>query len=122
MNLLQAILLGIIQGLTEFLPISSSGHLALAESWMGIGKHDISFEVFIHFGTLLAVLYIFWNDIRRVLGACFQVFFNTRSVNGWKTAWQTNSDLRLGVYLVIGTLPAAVIGLLFEDQVEAAFS
>ena len=68
MNILQSVLLGILQGFTEFLPVSSSGHLVLAKALMHIDMgYDISFEIFTHFGTFLSVLVVFRNDVIRII-------------------------------------------------------
>ena len=65
MGILEAILLGIIQGIAEFLPISSSGHLAIFQKLFGMDEVGISFDVFLHIGTLIAVFIVFWKDYRR---------------------------------------------------------
>ena len=66
MGILEAILLGIIQGIAEFLPISSSGHLAIFQKLFGMDQVGISFDVFLHIGTLIAVFIVFWKDILRL--------------------------------------------------------
>lgn len=112
MDLLQAIFLGILQGATEFLPISSSGHLVLVPWWLGWDKAPLVFDVMLHLGTLVAVLVYFWRDWLTVLRA------------GW-TALRTRSlhdpDARLLLYLVLGTIPAALAGLLLEDFFASVF-
>ncbi len=112
MDLLQAIILGILQGATEFLPISSSGHLVLVPWWLGWDKAPLVFDVTLHLGTLVAVLVYFWRDWLTLLRA------------GW-TALRTRSfqdpDARLLLYLVLGTIPAALAGLLFEDFFASVF-
>ncbi|MCZ6634160.1 MAG: undecaprenyl-diphosphate phosphatase [bacterium] len=107
MTPLQAALLGLIQGLTEFLPVSSSGHLALGQAILGIETGDITFEVIVHFGTLLAVLTALRERIRNLVGGCFQ---------GDRKAW------RMVLLLVLGTVPAAVAGLAFKDSLASAFA
>jgi undecaprenyl-diphosphatase len=110
----EAIFLGIVQGLTEFLPISSSGHLILAEwatGWKGELINNLTFDVSLHLGTLFAVLWYFWRDWLRFGEATINV------VRG-KAA---DYEARLVAYLVIATIPAAVIGMKFEDTVETAF-
>ncbi|KUK10369.1 MAG: Undecaprenyl-diphosphatase [Clostridia bacterium 41_269] len=101
MNYIQAAFLGIIQGLTEFLPISSSGHLVIMQYLMGIQNSELTFEVLVHFATLLAVIAIYRRDIIELLKKPFQ-HYN---------------------YLIIaGTIPTAIIGLSFEEQFEKMFS
>jgi len=108
MSFLDAILLGILQGLTEFLPVSSSGHLVLAEAILGVKQPGVSFEVVVHLGSLLAVLIFFRQPILGMIHS----LFNRQLKSERATIW----------YLVVGTIPAAVLGLLLEDYFEAAFS
>ncbi|HWC31462.1 MAG TPA: undecaprenyl-diphosphatase UppP [Dehalococcoidia bacterium] len=108
-ELLQALVLGIVQGLTEFLPISSTGHLILAEELLGIpeGKFGLPFDASIHLGTLTAVLIYFRETILRVIAAWF-VSLRTRN-------WQETPQSRLAWLLLLGTIPAVVAGILIED-------
>lgn len=121
MNILQAVLLGIVQGITEFLPISSSGHLVLGKALLGVHTHGIAFEVFVHFGTFLAVLTIFWGDCWNILKAWGNAL-RRPSLGHWPLVYHEDPFFRLGVLICLGTIPAVIIGLLFEHQVEAAFS
>jgi undecaprenyl-diphosphatase len=121
MSVLQAILLGIVQGITEFLPISSSGHLVLGKALLGVHTHGIAFEVFVHFGTFWAVLTIFWGDCWNILKAWGNALRHP-SPGHWSLAYQADPFFRLGVLICLGTIPAVIIGLLFEHEVEAAFS
>jgi undecaprenyl-diphosphatase len=121
MSVLQAILLGIVQGITEFLPISSSGHLVLGKALLGIHTQGIAFEVFVHFGTFLAVLTIFWGDCWNILRSWGNALRHPSSGH-WSLCYQEDPFFRLGFLIVLATIPAVVIGLLFEHQVEAAFS
>ncbi|MCD4690373.1 undecaprenyl-diphosphate phosphatase [bacterium] len=112
MTVLEAILLGLLQGLTEFLPVSSSGHLALAEHFFAISSPGVTFEVFLHFGTALAVLWFFRSRVGSILRAVF----------GWISRGEYDrGEARLALYLMIGTIPAAVIGLAFSDMVGRFF-
>ena len=114
MDSLSALMLGLLQGLTEFLPISSSGHLVLAEWLLGIESQDLAFVVFVHFGTMLATVTAFRREVARMLLAGGR--FAAR-----KTTW-ADPNLRLLVFIVVGTIPAAVVGLLFEERIESIFS
>lgn len=117
MSYWEALLLGVIQGLTEFLPVSSSGHLVLGKALLGIEINDITFEVFVHFGTLLAVMTVFRNDILLLLkGFVALVTFKGKSSNE-----EEKQGIKMLWLLFLGTLPAAVLGLLFKDYFEAAF-
>ena len=112
--IVEGVLLGILQGLTEFLPVSSSGHLVLGKTILGWQETGITFEVFVHFGTLLAVVVVFWRDILNLVAAFFALFRK-------KVPQKADADRRLLFYLIAATLPAVVIGLGFEDQVEQVF-
>lgn len=97
MNILSAIILGVVQGLTEFLPVSSSGHLVLAQSILpGFSQPGVLFDIVLHAGTLIAVIIYFWRKILSL------------------------SQKQI-VLLIIGTLPAGLIGFLFDKQFEAMF-
>lgn len=113
MNILEAIFLGFIQGATEFLPISSSGHLVLIPAIFGLSQPNLSLIAIAHMGTLLAVLIYFWRDLWAILIAVLQGL-RQRNPMG-------SSDSRLGWYIVVGSIPTAVIGLLFADFFEAVF-
>ncbi len=118
LTLFNSILLGIIQGLTEFLPVSSSGHLVLAEHFLGVTDAGITFEVMLHFGTLLAVFVAFRKEIARLVVAFFSLFRPGKSL---ASRFREEYDLRLLLYIVVATLPAVLIGLVFKDKIEAAF-
>ncbi|NCO12695.1 MAG: undecaprenyl-diphosphatase [Candidatus Pacebacteria bacterium CG_4_10_14_3_um_filter_34_15] len=96
MSFLNAVLLGIVQGLAEFLPISSSGHLVIAEHLLGVQQASVFFDVFLHFATVLAILIYFKKDILSI----------------------KLTEIKL---IIIGSIPAAVIGILFKDQIEMLF-
>lgn len=104
MTIFEAALLGIIQGLTEFLPISSSGHLVIGQKMLGISVAGNVFEVVVHLGTLGSVLIIFWSDIMQL-------------IKSLKSA----TTQKYIIALAIGTIPAAIIGLLYKDIISEAF-
>lgn len=112
MSILAALALGVLQGVTEFLPVSSSGHLALAEHFFAVESPGVTFEVFVHFGTALAVIVYFRRRVVAILCA----------LASWALRREhARDDARLGLLLILGTVPAAVVGVLFESRVEAAF-
>lgn len=112
MTVLQGILLGLLQGLTEFLPVSSSGHLALAEHFLGIENPGVTFEVFVHFGTAMAVVLFFRARIASILVALAR----------WAVRLQHDvAEVRLAVHLLIATIPAAAAGYFLAPRIEAAF-
>ncbi len=117
MTLLQTILLGIIQGLTEFLPISSSGHLVILPHLLGWdlpAQDAFIFDVLVQVATLLAVIAYFWNDLWRIARAFVRGAVQRRPFE--------EADSRMGWYLILATIPAGAVGLLIKDQVEAAFA
>ncbi len=116
-ELFQAIILGIVQGLTEFLPISSTGHLIVIPEilgWDGLVS-SLSFDVALHVGTTLAVLVYFWRDWVRLIKA-----FLSNLPLGLGKVW-TDPDSRLFVLLFLGSLPAGVSGFFLQEQVETSF-
>jgi|TARA_B100000809_G_scaffold242059_1_gene265798 undecaprenyl-diphosphatase len=108
LDLIQVSLLAILQGLTEFLPISSSGHLLLPSLLLGWADQGLSFDVAVHVGSLLAVIGYFRSDIRRLLLAWLLSLHSGKSSADSKLAW----------LLLIATLPAGITGLLFSDVIE----
>jgi undecaprenyl-diphosphatase len=108
MDILQALLLGLVQGITEWLPISSSGHLAITHKLMNIPP-SAAFDVTLHFGTLLAVAAIFWRDFWEMIKATIKL--DAKSPSG-----------KMAINLIIATIPAAVAGYLFSDFFEGLFS
>lgn len=122
MTFWEAILLGIVQGLTEFLPISSSGHLVLAEAILGIQDKEIVFEVVVHFGTLLAVVTLFRSDLLKILGD-FKLYGMSKLKRvKLDSSPKSLEGLNLLRLLVIGTIPAALIGFFFQENFESAFA
>ncbi len=100
MNIIEAVLLGAVQGLTEFLPVSSSGHLVLLQKILGIKEPALFFDSLLHAGTLIAVFAVLWQDIWKLLKKPFQ-----------KMTW----------FLVLATIPTVIAALLFNDFIEDAF-
>ena len=122
MNIFESIILGIVQGITEFLPISSTGHLTLAGKAMGLISEShperwTSFIAVIQLGTLASVLVYFREDIKNILTAFFREnAFERRSYR------EQSLYSRLGWLIIIGTIPVVVIGLLFKAQIEGVFT
>src|SRR5688572_1730720 len=112
MTLFQAIVLGLVQGLAELLPISSSAHLALTPYFFGWTDPGLAFDVALHAGTLLALSWYFRDEWRRMFVSAWRIS-STRRVD--------SIDDRLLVYLVVATIPAAVAGVLLDDYAETVF-
>jgi len=116
MEILKVIILGLVQGLTEFLPVSSSGHLVLAAEFLNFQEKGVAFEVFVHLGTLFSVLIAFRKDIYQMILAPFQLLSSEPDPS------EAKKYLRWDIGIIVGTLPAAVVGLLFKSQIEELFS
>lgn len=112
MTVIQAIILGVVQGLTEFLPISSSAHLYIVPYFFGWDYQGLGFDVALHWGTLVAVLALFWRDYLRYLRAFFASLSVRRNLE--------DTDQRLSWFLILATLPAALLGFMLEHA-ESAF-
>jgi len=106
--ILESIFLGLVQGLTEWLPISSSGHLVIAQELLKI-EVPLLFDVMLHFGTVLAVFAVFWKDILKILKSLFKLDFKSQ-------------DGKLGLYIIIGNIPVALAGYFLHDVFESLFS
>jgi len=116
-----SVILGLIQGLTEFLPVSSSGHLVLAKNILSVPDMPLTFDIFFHFATLLAVVTLFRGDIVRMIAAFFRGIF-TFSRGGLRSAYTQDRDFRLAVFVIAGTAPAACAGFLFRGAITAFFT
>lgn len=111
----QAAILGLIQGLAEFLPISSSGHLVLGQYFMGLeSAGDVTFEVFVHFGTVLSILTVYRGRIGQLLGETF-TFGNVRE------RYANNKDFRFVLFILITIIPTGLAYVLFGDVITDAF-
>ena len=111
MSTFEAIVLGIVQGLTEFLPVSSSGHLRIVPALLGWSDPGASFTAVIQLGTMAAVVIYFWSDLWRIATA-------------WLASLTDKSkrrapDALMGWYLIVATVPIALLGLAFKDQIES---
>ena len=110
MSFLEAIILGIIQGLTEFLPVSSSGHLELVKTIQGqdlTGESSMMMTVVLHFATALSTVVVFRKDILEILRGLFQ--------------FKINDEFMFAMKIVLSMIPAAIVGILFDDIIEGFF-
>ena len=109
MNWIEALILGLIQGLTEFLPVSSSGHLALADSFFGVKPAEsLYFTIVVHGATVLSTLFVFWQEISRLIKGVFQ--------------FRMNDELKYASKILVSMLPVLVLGIFFKDAVENMFA
>ena len=107
-NYLKAIIFGVVQGATEFLPVSSSGHLIVLHKYLSLPIQDeVMFDILLHLATLLAVIFFFRNDIKLMLSSWFKSFLG-----------KNDEYSKLSWYILFATIPAALIGVLFGDYIE----
>jgi undecaprenyl-diphosphatase len=107
-TLIEALILAVIQGLTEWLPVSSSGHLVITQTVLGLNP-PLIFDVMLHVGTLLVVLAVFRKDIANIIKAVVKRDFETE-------------EGKLALFIVVGSVPIAIIGFIFHDVIESLFS
>ena len=114
MELIKAMILGVVQGLTEFLPISSSGHLVIGSNLLNFQEQGVVFDVFVHLGTLLAVVLVFRKELIEMVLAPLALLRGDKSESVIHFFW-------LDVYIIVATLPAVAVGLFLKDYVEDLF-
>ncbi len=116
MSWIQALLLGVLQGLTEYLPVSSSGHLAIGQALFGLddGASNLTFTVLLHVATVLSTIVILWKEIVWI----FKDLFTKQS---WKSYKGLNEGTRYAINILISMIPVAVVGLFLKDKVEEVF-
>ena len=109
MNWLQALILGLLQGLTEYLPVSSSGHLAIGQALFGLddGSSNLTFTVLLHVATVLSTIVILWSEIVWIFKDLFK--------------WKWNEGTRYVVNILISMIPVAIVGFFFKDKIEEVF-
>jgi len=109
MDWFQALVLGLIQGLTEYLPVSSSGHLAIGQAFFGMenGDDNLMFTVAVHVATVLSTLVVLWSEIEWILKGLFK--------------WQMNAETKYVLNIIVSMIPVGIVGLFFKDYVEEIF-
>ena len=120
MDILQGIIIGIVQGLTEFLPVSSSAHLVFVQNLLGV-ESSLAFDTFLHLGTLIAVLWYFRYDIYKMLKSWWLSIGDILQ-GRFKEGFYSDPYKRLAWYVILATIPVGIVGVLFEDSVDALFS
>ena len=140
----EALILGLVQGLAEFLPISSSGHLVLGEHLLGIDEQSITFEVFVHFGTVLSIVTVYWKRILDILGSFFKALASpSRLIAAFSPGTiehvtpepfaqevgadpvapdASNGSVRLALFILLTMIPTAIVYVVFGDWLEAQFN
>jgi undecaprenyl-diphosphatase len=121
MNILQALCLGVLQGLTEFLPVSSSGHLVLAQNLFGLRDPQLFCDVAVHAGTLMAVLLVFRADLLRIFKDCFAFLTHSSQTPGHISSNANQTSIQMALVIIVGSIPAALVGLLLRGFIERLF-
>ncbi len=122
MTLPQALLLGLVQGLTEFLPVSSSGHLVLLQYVLDVDPPGISFEVITHFGTLLAVFTAFRKDLKSLISSALRAIGNVLQGRNFRLLLNEDPNLNTILFILLATVPIAIAGIFFKSHIEYLFS
>jgi undecaprenyl-diphosphatase len=122
MQVHEAALLGVIQGLTEFLPVSSSGHLVLFQNLFGLPEPEIYFDISVHVGTLIAVCVFFLKDLKEIAAALFSTSTWHVRKGGLGASFTRKTELRLFLLILAGTVPTAIMGLLLRPIAPRIFS
>ena len=121
MTFLEAILLGILQGLTEFLPVSSSGHLVLAQTFLGLNEPLVFFDVMLHVGTLAAVLVVYRAAIWKLTIGGLSTLTDIQFWRKPKSTFNASTDLKFVWLILLGSIPTGVIAVLFKTELESFF-
>lgn len=116
----EALLLGLVQGITEFVPVSSSGHLVLSQHMLGIGTEeaDITFEVFVHFGTVLSIFTVYGKEVGALLTEAWN---GLRHPGAVPVRYRNNDTFRLGVFILVTLIPTGIVYVAFRSELEQAF-
>ncbi len=122
MEIYQAVILGLVQGFTEFLPVSSSGHLVIFQRIFGLMEPEIFFDICLHMGTLVAVIFYFRKDLYSIIISLLQtgtqlIKKETTTASAWK-----NPDIKMAVFIIIGLIPTVVAGLLIDRIADILFT
>ncbi len=118
LQLWEALVLAVVQGLTEFLPVSSSGHLVLASWLLGVRGPTIAYDILVHFGTLLAIFAAFWPEIQDVWASLMTLLTRPKT---FRAQWQEEPAHRILMAIVVGTIPAVVVAFLFYGTITRLF-
>ena len=122
MSAIEAILLGVIQGLTEFLPISSSGHLVLSQHLLGFRQPEILFDICLHVGTLAAICIVFFKEIVHILATVIRLPQRSRKSGGIANLYRTDPAVRMAALIILGSVPTAAMGLILHRFTTQLFS
>jgi len=121
-NILDAFWLGLLQGLTEFLPVSSSGHLVILQYFLGIDEPQIFFDVMVHIGTLGAIFFVYFHDIQNLARTFVSSLFDADIYRNPVKKIKEDSELKFLWLIILGTIPTVIIALVFKSWLESVFA
>jgi undecaprenyl-diphosphatase len=121
LDLIHAVSLGIIQGLTEFLPVSSSGHLVLMQNLLGLKEPELLLDICLHVGTLLAIVIVFFQDLRGLVVTLFKTPQKIKAAGGLKALYEDDETFRLGILIICGCISTAFLGFFFSKAAGALY-
>jgi undecaprenyl-diphosphatase len=116
------LVLGLVQGLCEFLPVSSSGHLALAQALFGLHEPEIVLDLVLHLGTLFAVIFFYRHSLLALISELRYIPKAMTSAENFSLVYRTREDFHLGILIIAGSIPTAIIGLFFQDLFSSLFT
>lgn len=122
MDVGSAVVLAVVQGLTEFLPVSSSGHLVIVRELLHTKEALVTFDVLVHLGTLISVFLVFWDDVKALVSAAYGIVIDIFHGCHIKTAVSKDAYRRLAWLIILSSVPAAVMGIMLKPLVYALFS
>lgn len=121
-EILIVFVLGLLQGLTEFLPVSSSGHLVLMQHFMGMKEPQLFFDIIVHVGTLGAICLVYYRIIWKITKGCVRTLCDRKFYRSPFQEFSKNTELRFAWFIILGSIPAGLIGVLLKDSIESAFA
>ena len=121
-EILIVFILGLLQGLTEFLPVSSSGHLVLMQHFMGMKEPQLFLDIMLHVGTLGAICLVYYRIIWKITKDCVRTLGDRKFYRSPLHQFSKNGELRFAWFIILGNIPAGLVGVLLKDSIEAAFA
>ncbi|MBM3239792.1 undecaprenyl-diphosphate phosphatase [Candidatus Poribacteria bacterium] len=121
-EILIVFVLGLLQGLTEFLPVSSSGHLVLMQHFMGMKEPQLFLDIMVHVGTLGAICLVYYRIIWKIMKGCVRMLGDRKFYRSPFQMFSKNAELQFVWFIILGNIPAGLVGVLLKDSIESAFA